>query len=91
MLLLPLLLLGVQRRWLELGTLRLGDGSLLPAGARNAVRVAAWRGPASSACARGAAAACSLTKRPATARALCAGATCPLGMPVLLSCFAVTI
>jgi hypothetical protein len=59
LLLLLLLLLGVQRRWLELGTLRLGDGSLLPAGARNTVRVAAWRGPASSgsACARGAAAA----------------------------------
>jgi hypothetical protein len=37
MLLLPLLLLGVQRRWLELGTLRLGDGPLLPASARNRV------------------------------------------------------
>jgi hypothetical protein len=70
MLLLPLLLLGVQRRWLELGTPRLGDGSLLPAGARNTVRVAAWRGPASSVCARGAAAACSLNMRPARAPCL---------------------
>jgi len=69
-LLLPLLLLGVQRRWLELGTLRLGDGPLLPAGARNTVRVAAWRGPASSVCARGAAAACSLNMRPARAPCL---------------------
>ena len=35
-----LLLLGAaaQRRWLELRTLRLGDGSLLPAGARDTVR-----------------------------------------------------
>jgi len=40
-----------QRRWLELRTLRLGDGSLLLAGARDTVRVAAWRGSASSACA----------------------------------------
>ena len=46
-----LVLLGAQRRWLELGTLRVGDSSLLPAGARDTVRVAAWRGPASSACA----------------------------------------
>ena len=73
LLLLLLLLLGVQRRWLELGTLRLGDGPLLPAGARNTVRVAAWRGPASSVCARGAAAACSLRSsstcsRPASRR-----------------------
>ena len=51
LLLLLLLLLGAQRRWLELGTLRVGDSSLLPAGARDTVRVAAWRGPASSACA----------------------------------------
>eukprot|EP01046_Picozoa_sp_COSAG06_P075286 COSAG06_NODE_23445_length_691_cov_1.912162_1_plen_75_part_10 len=36
-----------QRRWLELRTLRLGDGSLLPAGARDTVRVVAWRGSAS--------------------------------------------
>jgi hypothetical protein len=70
LLLLLLLLLGVQRRWLELGTLRLGDGPLLPAGARNTVRVAAWRGPASSVCARGAAAACSLNMRPARAPCL---------------------
>ena len=51
LLLLLLVLLGAQRRWLELGTLRVGDSSLLPAGARDTVRVAAWRGPASSACA----------------------------------------
>ena len=40
LLLLLLLLLGAaaQRRWLELRTLRLGDGSLLPAGARDTVR-----------------------------------------------------
>jgi len=68
-----------QRRWLELRTLRLGDGSLLLAGARDTVRVAAWRGSASSACA---VRRCSPTRglrarRAASARLSCGD--CPIG------------
>ena len=48
---LPLLAAAAQRRRPELAVLRLGDGSLLPAGARNTTCLAAWSGPASSACA----------------------------------------
>ena len=41
---LPAVGVAAQRRWPELGMLRLDDAPLFAAGARDTVRVTAWRG-----------------------------------------------